>query len=91
MKLLFFQGVGRSGTVIGGLLAKDIGPVALRKLLHMDGPPRTPSLAVESAIQGARLLIDHERRYRPKMVQTPLQFGMVAGVVGSVLQENVPQ
>lgn len=82
------QGVGRSGTVIAGLLARDLGPRAVRDMLCLDQVPPTTTLVAEAALAGAHKLIDHARRYRPKMVQTPDQIGMVASLVGHLLQQD---
>lgn len=80
-------GVGRSGTVIGGLLAHDLGPDGLRRALGLSDAPATPDQVTDAAIDGAHRIVDHERRYRPLMVQTPEQLGMVAAVVGNLVQQ----
>lgn len=79
-------GIGRSGTVIAALLARDLGP-QLASALQL-GRLTTPSMVVEGALQAAQKLVDHERRYRPKMVQTADQLGMVANAVGVLLQQR---
>jgi protein tyrosine phosphatase len=78
-------GIGRSGTVIASLLARDLGSSSLSKALNL-APMTTPSLLADGALKGAKSMVDHERRYRPKMVQTADQLGMVVSAIGDVLQ-----
>jgi protein tyrosine phosphatase len=80
-------GIGRSGTLIASLLARDLKS-SLSQALQLE-PITAPSMLAMEALKAARRLVDHERRYRPKMVQTPEQLGMVASVIGSFLQEDV--
>lgn len=79
-------GIGRSGTVIASLLARDLGP-SLLPALQLEHPISTPALVMEGALKGAEKMVDHERRYRPKMVQTADQLGMVASEIGRLLQQ----
>ncbi|UZJ55902.1 hypothetical protein CBS101457_005222 [Exobasidium rhododendri] len=79
-------GIGRSGTVIASLLARDLGS-CLMKAMKLDSVS-TPSLLGLGAIKAAERLVDHERRYRPKMVQTADQLGMIANVAGCLLQQK---
>jgi len=77
-------GIGRSGTVIASLLARDLGS-SLPRALKLK-PMTTPSLIAEGALKAAQSMVDHERRFRPKMVQTANQLGMVAYAIGDLLQ-----
>lgn len=78
-------GIGRSGTVIATLLAKDLGS-SLPSAMDLK-PWTTPSLLAENALKAALKMVDHERKYRPKMIQTADQLGMVASVIGDLLQQ----
>lgn len=79
-------GIGRSGTVIAALLARDLGS-SLAKAMQL-GPLTTPSMVREAALMAAKKTVDHERRYRPHMVQTAEQLGMVASAIGTILQQQ---
>jgi protein-tyrosine phosphatase len=97
-------GVGRSGTLIGALLARD-APAATRQLA--DAAPASPSsgglfAAVMARVQSndeqlppptraARDIVAHMRQARPCMVQTPAQLGMLVEQVQGVLQPPEPQ
>jgi protein tyrosine phosphatase len=83
-------GIGRSGTVIAALLARDLGS-SLIEAMQLKSPPSTPSLVREAALLAAKRLVDHERRYRPQMVQTADQLGMIASAVGTLLQQQPQQ
>jgi protein tyrosine phosphatase len=82
-------GIGRSGTVIASLLARDLGSSLLKAV--QCGSVATPTLLVEAAAQAAEKMVDHERRFRPKMVQTADQLGMIASVIGDFLQQKGDQ
>lgn len=82
-------GIGRSGTVVAALLAQDLGP-DLAKAMKL-GSLTTPTLLSEAALKSAARLVDHERRYRPKMVQTADQLGMITNAVGAILQRHQEQ
>lgn len=78
-------GVGRSGTVIAALMARELNV----KDLHLSiSSFTTPAQLMEASIEGATKLIDHERRFRPRMVQTGEQFEMVAVVVAKQLSAS---
>lgn len=79
-------GIGRSGTVIGGLLARDLGEEGLRHLKAPDVSDVSAKTPAEVAILAATRIVDHERQYRPGMVQTPAQLAMVVKVVAGILQ-----
>lgn len=79
-------GVGRSGTVIAALMARELDVRDLQ--LSISSPFTTPAQLMEASIEGATKLIDHERKYRPRMVQTGEQFEMVAVVVAKQLSAN---
>lgn len=80
-------GVGRSGTVIAGLMARDLArhgslsafSAAQEKERIGDSGPE------EVAMHTAAKLVDHQRRYRPKMVQTPQQLAMIVDAVSDCL------
>lgn len=83
---IFAQGVGRSGTVIAAMMARDLGS-SIRSALGLIKTP-VPGLLAEAALDGAYKLIDHERRFRPRMVQTGEQVAMVAAIVAAELQRE---
>ncbi|PWN32071.1 phosphatases II [Meira miltonrushii] len=78
-------GVGRSGTVIAALMARESD---VKDLQLSISSLTTPAQVMEASIEGATKLIDHERRYRPRMVQTGEQFEMVAVVIAKQLSAN---
>lgn len=82
-------GIGRSGTVIAALLARDLGS-SIGKAMQL-GSLSTPSMVREAALMAAKRTVDHERRYRPHMVQTAEQLGMVASAIGTLLQQQQQQ
>lgn len=77
-------GVGRSGTVIAALMARELD----KNDLHLSDLTTSDQL-VEASIEGASKLIDHERRCRPRMVQTVEQFEMVAVVVAKQISTQL--
>lgn len=78
-------GVGRSGTVIASLMARDLARHGLLRAYASKQGANEGTPIEDMALQVAAGLVDHQRRYRPKMVQTPQQLAMVVDVVDHCL------